>query len=582
MNRKLIVFVFILSQLTSAFAIDASNVSDADAALFIKEELIPYINAADKSIYKNLKPINLCDSNLAFGPQGRCAAYLLDLVKDNYRGGAIGVIDRAKGDGDYSTPDKICGRITSPYSVADYMKEVNASIYAKTIPKNLLLNSQSCMDSLKTVKWDKGQRDRAQQFILSKMVYSDQRLNAAYRNMLESKSQLDLILGKEKSEDCRKYPNSEIQSFCQTLESCTNSKADSRLSEKTDELTNALNTIMALNLEIAKYDELENETEKIEKLQAGIKSIKTLYPILENPDFKTLMNKTHFWNKFTNAEVKSAIRADLGRVRTKVNGQLKQLNLASKCITGESTQCSGLEVVLNDTAPDWKDTEKLPYESYYSCVEKSKTRRDSDNKMLADAAIVASMSLLPMGAVGIAGSLYKAGKVIKTTTALIKLTKAVDIASTIGDVTLAELELGKIYGACKAQLNTLVDYQNSKPTCEVIENKVALTTDVNKCHQQIISGVLSTVLTGVGLGMLKYSDDALLAGNGVIDKFVKKSDTELARFFDDIAPKIKNPKDRLKLINELNSRLIKVAKSKEYTTEEIQAAMKVFLKKCGK
>lgn len=570
-------------------AVDKGAVTDANANVFIKEELIPFINNAHKNIYKNLGHHNVCLTEPSPSSPGYCPPYLLDMVKENYEGGLEGAIFNTGSaifgtkTGSISTPDKVCGNIMTKFTPKEFVKELNEAALLHRAPRNILANSNACMANLNDVLLSKDEKTRAQRYLLTAMVNHPTQLEAGFKNMLEAKSQLDLMIGQDKKEDCSKLPTQELKIFCQEVESCKSSSDGSYVKNKAIELTQALEVIKKLKSEKRQLSSLTKEgMEKIKQADLGIKSIEDLYPIIKNPSFKYVLNTTNYHvSPINGASVEKALKNDITNVRKKVSAQLHQLHLAQECISGKRNNCSNFQQVLDEAAPKWKLPVKMAYDTYFSCVETSKVKRDETNTMLNSALATAVLTVTPMGIAATAGSLYKAGKLIKTAATYAKVSKGTVIASAAADTTLSEVEAAKIYGACRSKLDTLVDYNKLAPSCEIIEKRVTLSKDVSACHQQIISGVLSTAFTGMGLGLAKHALDAgAVVPENMTGLLKQVDDAELDKLYREFSLEMKDPKKRIAVITKLNERLSKIAKSKQYTPEEIKNAMKVILKRC--
>lgn len=588
-NTKSLILFLLFSQLNQAIAVDKSAVTDANANLFIKEELIPFINNAHKNIYGKIGQQNICLTEPAPTSSGYCPPYLLDMVKENFEGGLEGAIFTSgkaifgTNTGSIATPDKVCGNTMTTFSPKDFVKTLNESALLHRAPRNILANSNACMANLNDVLLSKNEKTRAQRYLLTAMVHHPTQLEAGFKNMLEAKSQLDLMIGQEKKEDCSKLPTQELKIFCQEVESCKSKNDGAYVKNKAAELTQALEVIKKLKYEKRQLTSLTKEgIEKIKQADLGIKSIEDLYPVIKNPSFKYNMNATNYYMRSIDPiSVSTALKSDILNVRKKVNAQLKQLHLAQECISGKRGNCSNFQQVLDEAAPKWKMPVSTPYDTYFSCVETSKVKRDETNSMLNSALATAVLTVTPMGIAATAGSLYKAGKLIKTAATYAKVSKGTVIASAAADTTLSEVEAAKIYGACRSKLDTLVDYNKLAPSCEIIEKRVTLSKDVSACHQQIISGVLSTAFTGMGLGLAKHSLDAAAEVPESMSNLLKQvDDTELDKLYREFSLEMKDPKKRIAVITKLNERLSKIAKSKQYTPEEIKNAMKVILKRC--
>ena len=273
--------------------------------------------------------------------------------------------------------------------------------------------------------------------------------------------------------------------------------------------------------------------------------------------------------KIDEKDVASHLKDELVITRKQVNGKLAELKIAQQCFDGTREKCEGMEQLLHEVAPYWKTDGKLPTDPYYNCISTTRESRDNDNKIVNSAFINTALMLTPMGVLGASKMLYQSGKLIKAASTVAKVKTSALITGVTADVTISEIETAKIYDQCRKKLETLAGLQQSAPSCQVQEMKVTLASDVNKCRQQIIASGLSILSGGVGIGLTKM---AMIP--------TKSTDDEIKYIMSEYVAGLKNPSDRQRAILDLNSRLSKLAKNKEYTPEEITSALKVYLKKC--
>jgi hypothetical protein len=582
-KSKITTLLLIATLTQNAFPADLKNMAENEINNYIKKEVLPFMSSTQKNVKKYVSSVNKCYIVAdEFG--ANCPPYIMNLIEDNYSGGLFGIINKATSNGSVATPDTICGNTQLKITPVDFIKQLNSSPYARKVPPYLLSASMACVNDL-GAKYSSSELSRARQYALSSMVYLPQQLEAGYKNMLESKSQLDLMLGNSTQENCSNYPTSDLINLCRSMEECKHPKNDAYFDSKAMELTDAFKNIQKLNGEIKRLKLNRNENiEAITRAEIGIKAIKELYPMISSSPLSGMLNRTFLERPIELHEVKAGLRNELINTRKKVISQLSELKIAGKCISGETSQCSGLSRLLKLTSPGWKPRYDLPFENYYSCIDKTKSDRDIANKDLNEAAISVALVLTPFLVVRAAGMVYKTGSLIKSAATVAKVNKVAIVGSTAADVTLTEIEASKIYSACKSKLEVLEEYQNKAPTCEIQEKKVALTTDLSSCHQQILTGALSVAFSGLGLGLAVKSaqDISKVMPENVLKLVNKESDKELKQVLDQYITKLKNPDARKKAIIELSTRLKKISNMKDhYSPEEIRTAVKVYLKKCA-
>lgn len=578
---KILPLLIIISLIQNAFpAIDEDKI---DVEAYVKDQLVPLMYTAQKAVYENTTPVNKCHSDPTL-LSSTCPPYLEDLIEDNYAGGLFGIINRVASNGSVATPDRICGNTQLKISPAEFVDKLVKSPYGSSQQVNLLATSMACVNKFGN-KYSPSELSRARQYALSSLVYLPQQLSAGFRNMLESKSQLDLMLGNSVKEKCSEYPSTELMNYCNAVENCKHTKNESYFNNKAQELLSALKMIQSMNMQIMNLRKKRDSDEVARaKLELAVKTLKELYPMFENSSFKGPIRSTYYENQqITLTDVKASLKTELTDTRRKVLGKLKELKIAKSCILGERSNCGGMLKLLKETAPAWKPEHDLPFESYYSCIEDRKNARNVANKDLNEAAISVALLLTPIAVIESAGLVYKTGSLIKNATAVTKIKKLAILSSVAADTTISEVEAGKIYLACKPKLQMLESYQAKAPSCEIQEKKVDMTTDLSACHQQIFTGALSVAFSGIGLGLAVKSvqDVGKAIPENVLTLISKESDVELKDSLNKYISKLKTIEDKKKAISELSLRLSKIAKMKNYSPEEIKTAVKVYLKKCA-
>jgi hypothetical protein len=188
-----------------------------------------------------------------------------------------------------------------------------------------------------------------------------------------------------------------------------------------------------------------------------------------------------------------------------------------------------------------------------------------------------------MGIIGGAKLLYQSGKLIKNASTLAKIKSTTVMATAGGDIAIAGNEVRKVGEACESKLQVLQSQQQSPLSCEMQEQKVSLALDVSACNQQMIVAGLSTIFSGLGAsGAVKLATVSKDPVNKIITVLGKDEDKELAGIIENYFSTIKNASTREQSLSDLQVRLGNLAKSKEYTSEEISDALKVYLKRCGR
>jgi hypothetical protein len=188
-----------------------------------------------------------------------------------------------------------------------------------------------------------------------------------------------------------------------------------------------------------------------------------------------------------------------------------------------------------------------------------------------------------MGIIGSARLLYQGGKLIKTASALAKVKNATVLATAGGDVAIAGNEMRKIADVCESKLQVLQNQQQSPLSCEMQEQKVSLALDVSACNQQIVVAGLSAIFSGLGVSSAaKLTLASKNPVNKIINTLGKDEDKELAGVIENYFSAIKNPSAREQSLSDLQVRLGNLARTKEYTSDEIRDALKVYMKRCGR
>jgi hypothetical protein len=141
----------------------------------------------------------------------------------------------------------------------------------------------------------------------------------------------------------------------------------------------------------------------------------------------------------------------------------------------------------------------------------------------------------------------------------------------------------KIADVCESKLQVLQNQQQSALSCEMQEQKVSLALDVSACNQQIVVAGLSAIFSSLGVsGAAKLTLASKNPVNKIINTLGKDEDKELAGLIENYFSTIKNPSARNQSLSDLQVRLGNLARTKEYTSDEIREALKVYMKRCGR
>jgi hypothetical protein len=530
--------------------------------------------------FKEIKLLTLPSPPLCFVsiPQDiSCPLMIQDSIDDNFYGGITGVIKFVVGDGLLATPDKICStnNVTSSQVL---LKKIQESQLPSSEIKNVLNKAKGCFEYVdKKSGLSEAQKEKTKTSAVLEMIYKPMQVQGGIKNMLEAKTQLNLFLNDGNSNDCKSFLNAETREFCEKTNNCQNPKHAEIFASKASQLFHALKAIQSINTQIKKLRQAKIDDVDLGKLELAVEGIKHLYPMLKSSGLSDAYKKTFFSDRpITQDEVEKGLKQEFINTRKKISQNLTELRYAEACIKNDN-KCN-LTPLLNEVAPYSNIKFELPGAAMYECLEDQKQNSAETNKIINTALFSTALNLTPLGIVQASKTLYQIGALIKSAETIEALGKTATYGALLGDAMKTGHEAYKIFDACADKLEYFSNNQSTTPSCDIQNKKADLQLDLNACQEQVLNTIISGAFSTLGVKLNKLNEGK--QPHIRLNASELNEEKNMLINFGDYLSSLSDPKERAIAIKEISKRLELLNKTKEYTKDEIQAAIKVYLKKC--
>lgn len=453
-----------------------------------------------------------------------CPLVLRNSFKDIYRKGTVGTINRLISDGSLKNPRTVCESSSSSLQKHNQGKlsQQLESNY-KSVPQ-LHEYTQKCADKVAELidsEFQKVDRGLALSYMQYDFNYKSLALQTAMKNLLDSNSQIGLILpsGNIICQEIRLEP---AQSHCRQLQQCK-PRGDKQhyLNVKSEEVTQAINALSVLSVEHNKIMTSipRGDMKRAKQIKEDMGSIMDLNPLLKGEKFKSIlqnMRSRSFVNQTTapkKTEVDTAIKEQLKISQAEISKQLKEFNNAYGCLIGEQKECRDFKKIMgkinyqhpNATVP--RATELNEVANFHSCVENVKDSRDKADVVLNDVGINLALTLTPYA---IVNGVKLAGTLGRTAIITSRVTKAENLVTKVGlgaNIAYGGYHSMEEFMQCQEEVKRFQNMGASpgKMTCESMEKIFVNNSNNSRCiNQALLSAAFMTPVAAKSLSLARH------------------------------------------------------------------------------